>query len=127
MLRYLDVILMLAAAPIMVLVGVPAAGYGVGVGAWIVLRGLGSVIDRYPLTLGEVVQLVALRVGYRFTRVALLVFAIVLAQKIARPHGGLAALLVIVFGLTVQLGAAVIHRGEQGPRVGGVSARDRSA
>ena len=36
-LAYLDVVLLVVAAPIMLLIGVPAVGYLVGAGAWIVL------------------------------------------------------------------------------------------
>jgi hypothetical protein len=63
MLRYLDVVLIVIPAPVPVLVGVPAAGYGVGAATWIVLRGLERVIDRRALAIMELTKLVALRVA----------------------------------------------------------------
>ncbi len=45
LLAYLDVVVLVVAAPIMLLIGVPAAGYLVGAGAWIALRAIG-VADR---------------------------------------------------------------------------------
>ncbi len=45
-LAYLDIVLLVVAAPIMLLIGVPAVGYLVGAGAWIVLRALGVAIER---------------------------------------------------------------------------------
>lgn len=121
--RYLDLFLILIAAPILALVGVPVVGYGVGAAAWIMLRGLGHAVDRRALATRQLSQLVALRMGYRFTRVALLVLAVVLAQKWIGPHDGLAALLVIAFGFTVQLGESILYRGEphlrdRAPRAG---------
>ena len=44
-LAYLDVVLLVVAAPIMLLIGVPAVGYLVGAGVWIALRAVG-VVDR---------------------------------------------------------------------------------
>ena len=39
-LRYVDVVLLIVAAPIMILIGVSGVGYAVGAGAWIGLRAL---------------------------------------------------------------------------------------
>ena len=39
--RYIDVVLVAVAAPILLLIGVPALGYLVGMGAWVLLRALG--------------------------------------------------------------------------------------
>ena len=46
-LRYFDVVLLVLAAPIMLLIGVPAGGYLIGAGAWIVLRAVGVGVERY--------------------------------------------------------------------------------
>ena len=46
LLAYLDVVILVVAAPIMLLIGVPAVGYLVGAGAWIVLRAVGVAIER---------------------------------------------------------------------------------
>src|SRR5436305_8361246 len=46
LIRYLDVVLLVLAAPIMLLIGVPAVGYLVGAAAWIALRAVGEGVDR---------------------------------------------------------------------------------
>jgi hypothetical protein len=99
--RYLDVALIALAAPILLLAGIPAAGYGIGAATWIVLRGLGGVLHRSALSSGELSQLVALTVGYRFARVALLVPAVVLAEKLLGKQGVVTTLGVITFAFTV--------------------------
>ena len=103
-----DVVLVLAAAPILLLIGVPAAGYLIGGGTWILLRALGMAVDHCAISLTHTVQQASLRLGYRMARVVLLVFAVVLARKAGED--GLAALLVIVTAFTVQLAVAIIER-----------------
>ena len=50
-LAYFDVIVLVVAAPIMLLIGVPAAGYGIGAGAWIALRlSCGQTLRRKSVT-----------------------------------------------------------------------------
>jgi hypothetical protein len=100
---YIDVVLVLFSAPLLFLIGVPALGYGIGAAAWILLRGLGRAVDRDAGARANVVQQLALRVGYRLVRVLLLVTATVLALKGAGKSDGLTALLVITFAFTVQL------------------------
>ena len=46
-LAYFDVIILVVAAPIMILIGVPADGYAIGAGAWIAFRALGVPLERY--------------------------------------------------------------------------------
>jgi hypothetical protein len=116
MLRYLDAVLIVISAPVPVLVGVPAAGYGVGAATWIAPRGLGRVVNRHALAIGELSRLMTLRVGYRLVRVALLVLAVVRAEKWVRKHDGVAALLVIVSGFTTELGRSIAHDGVPLPR-----------
>ena len=44
--RYLDVVLVVLAAPFVVLMGAPVLGYVVGGTAWIVTRVLGDLVER---------------------------------------------------------------------------------
>ena len=50
LLRYFDVVVIVVAAPIMLLIGVPALGYAVGAGAWILLRAIGVGVDHVAET-----------------------------------------------------------------------------
>ena len=109
-LRALDVVIVLVAAPILFLVGVPAVGYLIGAAAWILVRGLGVATERYATSLGHVVHQASVRIAYRMTRVVVVVGAAVLASKAVGRDDGLAALLVIVIAFTIQLTVAIIER-----------------
>ena len=103
MLAYLDVVLLVVAAPIMLLIGVPAAGYLVGAGAWIVAaRGRCRDRPRRPVAArprGEV----TLRLAYLLGRLFMLAIAVIVARNGAGRDDGLTALVVIVFAFTAQL------------------------
>lgn len=106
---YLDVVLVVLAAPIMLLIGVPALGYGIGAGAWIVLRAVGVTVERAAGP-RELRAQVSLRLGYMLGRLFLLALAIVLARSAGGRNGGLAALAVIVAAFTVQLAISALNR-----------------
>jgi hypothetical protein len=105
---YLDVVLVVLAAPIMLLIGVPAAGYLIGGGAWIALRAVGVAVER-AAGARELRAQVSLRLGYMLGRLFLLALAIVLARSSSR-NDGLAALVVIVGAFTVQLAVSALNR-----------------
>lgn len=99
---YIDVVLVVLAAPLLFLVGVPALGYAIGAASWILLRAVGVAVDRQASAGANVLQQLSLRSGYRLVRVVALVAAVVFAVKAGRADG-LTALLVITFAFTVQL------------------------
>ena len=102
-LAYLDVVLLVVAAPIMLLIGVPAVGYLVGAGAWIVLRAVGIGIDRVVPSLEDPRGEVTLRLAYLIGRLFLLAIAVIVVRNGAGRNDGLTALVVIVFAFTTQL------------------------
>jgi hypothetical protein len=110
LLRYLDVALLVLAAPIMLLIGVPAAGYGVGAGAWIVLRAVGVLVERWAAAMNDARQEIGLRLAYMLGRLFLLALAIVFVRQGEGRNAGVAALVVIVFAFTVQLGTSALTR-----------------
>jgi hypothetical protein len=114
LMRSPDVVVVLAAAPILLLIGVPAAGYLVGTAAWILLRVVGLAVDRHATSLSHVVQQASLRLAYRMMRIVLLALAAVVASKAGGNDDGLAALLVIIIAFTIQLTVAIVER--PGPR-----------
>lgn len=101
-LRYVDVVLIVVAAPIMLLIGVSPGGYGIGAGTWIVLRAVGVAVERAADATG-VSRAVGIRLGYMLGRLFALAIAVILARKSDGRDAGLAALVVIVFAFTVQL------------------------
>jgi hypothetical protein len=109
-LRYLDVILLVIAAPIMILIGVSAAGYAAGAGAWIVLRLLGIPVERFAAESKEPGRQIGIRLGYMLGRLFLLALAVILVRKGSGQDAGLTALAVIVFAFTVQLAVSAINR-----------------
>jgi hypothetical protein len=110
LLRYLDVALLIVAAPIMLLIGVPASGYLIAAGAWIVLRLVGVAIDRAAAAGGPVSREVTLRLSYLMGRLLILAIVVILVRKDFGRDAGLTALFVIVFAFTLQLLLSVGNR-----------------
>lgn len=109
-LAWLDVVLVIVAAPIMILIGVSAVGYAVGAGAWIVLRLVGVAVERIAADAHEPGRQIGIRLGYMLGRLFGLALAVILARKGSGQDAGLTALAVIVFAFTVQLAVSAINR-----------------
>ena len=107
---YLDVVLVVLAAPIMLLIGVPAVGYLVGAGVWIVLRAVGVLVDRAVASVSDPRHEVTLRLAYLLGRLFLLAIAVIVVRNGAGRDDGLTALLVIVFAFTAQLVLSFLNR-----------------
>jgi len=106
----LDVVLLVVAAPVLLLIGVPARGYLISAGAWIGLRAIGVLVDRVALAMTSAKGEISLRLAYLFGRlIGLAVIAIVLRQSAGR-NAGVTALLVILFAFSVELILSVIYR-----------------
>ena len=114
LLAYLDVVVLVVAAPIMLLIGVPAVGYLVGAGAWIALRAVGVLIDRAVSSLRDPRGEVSLRLGYLLGRLFLLAIAVIVVRNSAGRDDGLTALLVIVSAFTMQLVLSFLTRPRSG-------------
>jgi hypothetical protein len=108
--RNFDVVLMLIATPGLLLVGVPVAGYGIGLATWIGLRAVSLAFGQSTSRPSHTLQQISLGLGYRLTRVLLLAGAIILARKVGGKHDGLAALLVILVAFTIQLTVSIVDR-----------------
>ncbi len=102
-LSYLDVVVLVVAAPIMLLIGVPAVGYLVAMGTWIVLRAAGVGVDRVAAATADPRREITLRLAYLMARLFLLAIAVILVRNGSGRDDGLTALVVIVFAFTAQL------------------------
>ncbi len=102
-LGYMDVVLLVVAAPIMLLIGVPAGGYGIAAGTWIALRALGVAVDRYAAGTPDANRQIGVRMGYMLGRLFTLAIVVILVRKSDGQDAGLAALAVVVFAFTAQL------------------------
>ncbi|MGH2893714.1 MAG: hypothetical protein ACRDPM_10690 [Solirubrobacteraceae bacterium] len=109
-LAFFDVIVLVVAAPIMLLIGVPASGYAIGAGAWIALRLLGVGIERAAASTTDAGRAIAMRLGYMLGRLFALAIAVILVRKSDGQDAGLTALAVIVFAFTAQLATSAITR-----------------
>ncbi len=102
-LRYFDVVLIAVAAPIMLLIGVPAVGYLLGAGAWIALRAVGVGVERMASASSDTGRQISLRMTFMLSRLFLLALAVIAARGTSKDDG-LTALVVIVVGFTLSLG-----------------------
>ncbi len=109
LIAYLDVALVVLAAPIMLLIGVSAVGYGAGAGAWLVLRVVGVAVEKAAEAAEPRTQ-ISIRMGYMLGRLFLLALAVILARSSSGQGAGLAALGVVVVAFTVQLMTAALNR-----------------
>ncbi len=102
LLRWIDVVLLAVAAPIMLLIGVPADGYLIGAGAWIVLRAVGVAVEHFAG--GDRPGLeITLRLSFLLTRLFLLALVVILVRQHDGRDAGLTTLMVIVFAFTVEM------------------------
>ena len=102
-LAYLDVVVVAVATPIMLLIGVSAAGYLAGAGVWVALRAAGVGVDRVAASLEDPRAEITIRLAYLLGRLFLLAIAVILVRDGSGRDAGLTALLVIVFAFTMQL------------------------
>lgn len=109
-LGFFDVVVLVVAAPIMLLIGVPAAGYGIGAGAWIVLRAVGVLVERYADGVTEFNRTIGLRLAYMLGRLFLLALAVILVRQSDGRNAGLTCLAVIVAAFTIQLAVSAASR-----------------
>jgi hypothetical protein len=107
-LRYFDVALVVVAAPIMLLIGVPALGYAIGGGAWLALRAVGVGVDRAADGAKDARSQIGLRLGYMLGRLFALALAVVIARRSGTQNDGLTALVVVAVAFTVQLAASAL-------------------
>lgn len=107
---YLDVVVLVVAAPIMLLIGVPAVGYLVGAGVWIALRAVGLAMERAAAATGDPRQETGLRLAYMLGRLFALAIAVILVRKASGRDDALTTVLVIVFAFTVQLILSFLYR-----------------
>jgi hypothetical protein len=108
LLSYLDVVLIVLAAPIMLLIGVPAAGYLIATAVWIVLRAIGVAVGRYAAASGDAGKQISARLGYMLGRLFVLAMTVVLVRNGSGKDDGLTALVVIVFAFTAQMATSAL-------------------
>jgi hypothetical protein len=109
-LRYFDVALVVVAAPILILIGVPAEGYAIGGGAWIALRAVGVGVERAADAAQDARTQISLRLGYMLGRLFAIALAVIIARRSGNQHDGVTALAVVAVAFTVQLVTSALDR-----------------
>ena len=107
--RYLDVVVIVLAAPFVVLADGPVLGYMVGAAAWILTRILGALVDRYARTLDYKAQ-IAWNFGVMMGRVWIVGIAILVVGKTADRADGLMAALLAIVAFTIYLATSLVLR-----------------
>jgi hypothetical protein len=109
LLRYFDVVVILVAAPIMLLIGVSASGYLLAAAAWIGLRLVGVAVDRYAAAV-DLTRSTAIRMVFMLTRLFALAIVVILVRQADGQDAGLTCLAVVVFAFTISLFISALNR-----------------
>ncbi len=108
--RYLDVAVVVLAAPFVILTGAPLLGYLVGAGAWIATRVAGVMIERVAQRSRDARAVAALNLTVLLGRVWVVGLSILAVGLAADREDGLMAALVALVAFTVYLATSLIIR-----------------
>ena len=101
LLRYLDVCLVLATAPFVLIAGLPLFGYLVAAVAWVLTR-LGTVfVQERALRVGDAKVRAGMQVGSMMGRIWIVVLAILLARFVGGKDDGIMAAALLLAAFTV--------------------------
>lgn len=107
--RYTDVLLVILAAPFVLLMGGPVLGYVAGAAAWIATRVLGLLIERHARGKSAKAQ-VGLTFGALMGRAWILGITILVVGLAGEREDGLVAALLALVAFTVYLATSLILR-----------------
>ncbi len=106
-LRWIDVILVVAVAPFVLLTGAPALGYGVGAGAWILGRALGYLVERRAAASTDPKTVAGLMLFTGLGRAWLLGLSILAVGLAGSRRDGLTAAIVVAAAFTLYLALGI--------------------
>jgi hypothetical protein len=110
LLRYLDVVLVVAALPLVALAGLPLLGYAVGASAWFVTRAAGVALERQSRRTPDPRRLVGLNLAGSLGRAWFVGGAIIAVGLAGTRADGLMAAVLVAVAFTVYFGISlVIH------------------
>ena len=107
--RYLDVVLIVLAAPFVVLLELPLLGYAVGAAVWIVQRVLEAVLEQSARR-SDVRRAIGVKVGSMIGRTWLIGIGILAVGLAGEREDGFTAAIVCLAAYTVHLATALILR-----------------
>ncbi|MFI5003753.1 MAG: hypothetical protein ACHQE6_01945 [Solirubrobacterales bacterium] len=109
-LRYLDVCLVLATAPFVLVAGLPLMGYLVGAAAWLLTRLGATALHTRALRLSDPKLRAGLLVGTMMGRVWIVALAVLLARYAGGRDDGIMAAVLVLGAFTVYLALSVAFR-----------------
>jgi hypothetical protein len=113
-LRWLDVILVVLAAPFAILMGAPALGYLVGAAAWIVNRAIGAAVERKAKAATDVRKTVGLNLGALIARSWLVGLTILAVGLAGDREDGLTAAILVLAAFTIYFATSLLSRSLEG-------------
>jgi hypothetical protein len=108
-LRYLDVVLIVLAAPFVVLLELPVLGYAVGAAVWIVQRVLEAALE-HSARRSDVRRAIGVKVGSMIGRTWLIGVGILAVGLAAEREDGFTAAILCLAAYTVHLATTLILR-----------------
>ena len=108
--RYLDVVIVVLAAPFVVLLGAPVLGYAVAAAAWIVLRIAGAALERHVARKQDPRAVLGLTMTSLVIRAWLIGLTILAVGLLADREDGLTAGITVLVAFTVYFAITLILR-----------------
>jgi hypothetical protein len=110
LLRYLDVVLVLLAAPFAILMGAPVLGYAAGAVAWVAHRALGVLVEHRARALSSARTALGLSLGGVIARTWLVGLTILVVGLAGARADGLTAAIVLLVAFTVHFAISLLLR-----------------
>ena len=108
LLRYLDIVLVVAAFPFVALAGLPLLGYTVGAVAWILQRAAGVALERQAAKTTDIRRQVGLNLGGTLARAWIVGGAILAVGLAGDREDGLTAAVLVFVAFTVYFALSLI-------------------
>jgi hypothetical protein len=112
-LRYLDVCLVLATAPFVLIAGMPLLGYLVGACAWLLTRAGTVWVHERALRAGDPKLKAGLAVGGMMGRIWIVALAVILARYVGGKGDGIMAAGLVLAAFTVYFVLSFVTRAGQ--------------
>jgi hypothetical protein len=117
--RYLDVVLVIASAPFVLLAGMPRLGYVLGAGGWIAIRFASELLKRRAFSARDTRARAALFLTAILGRVWLIALVVLAARFAGGNADGITAAVVVLAAFTVELAMSFVLRGPSAATAGG--------
>jgi hypothetical protein len=116
--RWLDVILVVATLPFVVLIGLPTLGYSVGAAAWVAQRALGLALENRARASGSMRTFTGVLLASTLGRAWLMALAILAVGLAGEREDGLTAALLVLGAFTVYFVISLVMRPFEEKKVG---------